>query len=221
MSQFKNDLTVERIISQWVEKNYFNLESNSYYYNRCNSNEEQKRGKDAAVKNKLIFNDDYFHNIDEKAASSYIQTTLIKDNMHTFAFELDCKRHESPDSEDRVSGWLFGEKYSLTEYYLLSWIWADNKLLSDTSQLKKVMCFLVSKKSIQDYVAKFGVNKTNFMEEAKRTRDNEKGKILLSKQGKKTPNLHYSHKLEELPVNIIISEYWLKRLAIDSFEVTL
>jgi len=220
MSQFKSDLNVERIISLWTEENYFKSELNPYSYKRCESAVEQSKGKDAAVKNKHVFGDDCFHNVDEKAASSYIKTDLNEGNLHTFAFELDCKRHGSPNSEDRVQGWLFGDKYSLTEYYLLSWVWAENKHLSSASQLKKIKCFLVSKKAIQDHVATFRIDKAKFMEEAKRTRNNDKNKICLSKTGGKTPNLQYSKHLEEKPVNIIISEYMLKKLAIDCFEVT-
>ncbi|WP_192987804.1 hypothetical protein [Carnobacterium mobile] len=220
MSQFKNDLNVERIISLWTEENYFKSELNLYSYKRCESAVEQNKGKDAAIKNNLVFKDDFFHNIDEKAASSYIRTDLTAGNLSTFAFELDCKRHGSPNPKDRVPGWLFGDKYSLTEYYLLSWVWAENNHLSSASQLKKIKCLLVSKKAIQDYVATFGIDKTTFMEEAKKTRNNKQGKIFLSKYDKKTPNLQYSKKLEELPVNIIISEYMLKKLAIDCFEVT-
>lgn len=59
------------------------------------------------------------------------------------------------------------------------------------------------------------------MKEAKRTRNNKQGKIFLQKNEKRTPNLHYSKNLEELPVNIIISISTLKELAIDYFEVIL
>lgn len=222
MSQFKNDLNVERIISLWIEENYFKLESNAYSYMRCESVVEQNKGKDAVVKNKYIFDDNFFHNIDEKAASSYIKTNISECSLPTFAFELDCKRRETDISEeDRVPGWLFGDKYSLTEYYLLSWVWADEKKLRNASQLKKIKCLLVSKKEIQDYVAQFGIDKTTFMDEAKRTRDDEKGKIYLSKPELKGPNLHYSKNLEELPVNIIIYIDSLKKIATDCFEITL
>lgn len=58
------------------------------------------------------------------------------------------------------------------------------------------------------------------MDEAKRTRDDEKGKTYLSKQKLKGPNLHYSKNLEELPVNIIIYIDSLKKIATDCFEIT-
>lgn len=219
--QFDNDLKVEVIISLWIEENYFEKESNNYKYIRCEDIEKQKQGVDAAVKNPNVFKDDNFHYIDEKAASSYIKTNLRESNLPTFAFELDSKRYKSTDTEDRVPGWLFGDAFAKTEYYLLSWIWADvKKKKLKEHDLRKVKCILVSKKAIQNYVVDFGINKDNFMEKAKETRFNPQKKIFLS-DNDTIPNMQHSSYLEESPVNIIIRESVLNELAIDSFTVTL
>lgn len=229
IDQFDQDFEVEGIISQWLERYYFNQKLNRYTYVRCEIPEYQKRGIDAAIKNPDLFKDDEWRYIDEKAASSYIRTDLKEDNIHTFAFELDCKRRHSEDSEDRVPGWLFGKKYSQTDYYLLSWVWADIEKLGDwgggfgnkeqvhLNNILKVKCLLVPKVAVQEFVSDYGVNQDNFMYQAKQARISNEEKIRLSNG--KTPNIQHSTHLEEEPVNIIISEYHLEDMAIDSFEV--
>lgn len=229
--KFKEDLEVEEIISLWLEDNYFDKDSNNYQYTRCDITEYQEKGIDAALINPHVFKDNNPRFIDEKAASSYIRTDLKSESIPTFAFELDCKRKDSTNIEDRVPGWLFGNKYRGTQYYLLSWVWAEVDNLGgwgagvgDKSQvtldnITKVKCLLVPKKAVRDYAIKFGVNEKNYMQKAKELRLSGKQKILLSDG--KTPNLHHSYNLEESPVNIIIAEYYLKKMAVHSFEVTL
>lgn len=227
--KFNEDLEVEEIISLWIEKKYFDRDSNDYQYTRCDIPEYQERGIDAALQHPRLFKDDKAYYIDEKAASSYIRTNLKMNNIPTFAFELDCKRKGSTDIEDRVPGWLFGSKYQKTEYYLLSWVWADidnvrgknigNKSQVASDNIRKVKCILVPKKCIQDYVTGFGINENNYMDKAKELRLSSKQKSLLS--DRKTPNLQHSYYLEESPVNVIIAEYHLERMALDSFEVTI
>src|SRR5699024_8515359 len=120
------------------------------------------------LKSHEIFKDNKYHNIDEKSATSYIKTSLKESNIPTFAFELDYK---NKDNNSRNDGWLFGEQFDKTEYYLISWIWADIPMknggkFGKTSEVTfhnilKAKLFLISKKDMNSYLIKFKVIKKN------------------------------------------------------------
>lgn len=227
-NEYNLDFQVEGIISRWLEKHYFKKYSNNYQYFRNYNTTYQKAGVDSVLINRKIFNDYDCYCVDEKAASSYIKMNINDLSLPTFAFELDCKRHKGSGTEDRVEGWLFGDQYSKTEYYLISWVWADvegykgkgKKELVDLDNIQKVESFLIKKEKIHDYLEKVNLTKNNFISWAKKAREKKGDKIVLSKDSdKKTPNLHYSVYLKEQPVNVIISKSDLRDLATDTFIV--
>ena len=168
-----------------------------------------------------IFGDSNAYAIDEKCATSYIKTDLNQENMPTFAFELDYKGK----SGTRNAGWLFGNQYSKTDYYLITWLWADiNESEEKKENLKKhvtesnitkVKAILINKEKIRAFITSYGINIQNYMRASKKLRE-EKDELYinLNQEGnKKTPKIQYTTNLYEKPVNIIVSEYDLKKLA--------
>lgn len=89
MSLYNRDKQTEEIVSTWTEKHLFSTDEFSGEYIRNTDAALQKSGVDFRLKSNDIFNDDKYHNVDEKSATSYIRTNLNKPNIPTFAFELD------------------------------------------------------------------------------------------------------------------------------------
>src|SRR5699024_7557787 len=50
----------------------------------------------------------------------YVKGNLSENSLPTFAFELNYMKNNQIHD-----GWLFGEKYSEAEYFLVMWVWAD------------------------------------------------------------------------------------------------
>lgn len=219
--KFNQDLKLEHIISAWIEENHFIDKPNRYEYRRCSDLISQRRGIDAKLKSLSVLKDNLWHSIDEKAASNYMKFSLEQESLPTFAFELDCKKKNSANTEDRVPGWLFGNQYSDTEYYLISWLWAKKKKSAYNykfEDLLKAECYLISKNDIHKYLHDFGINHNTFIEKSKKIRDSKKNRMYLSNNSG-APYLYYTDNRDEKPVNVIIKKWKLKEMAIDTFIV--
>ncbi|WP_407140904.1 hypothetical protein [Marinilactibacillus psychrotolerans] len=220
MNKFIKDLEYEKVISNWLETEYFNTDLFPGDYVRVDDLEQQKKGIDFKLKSNTIFKNQIFHNVDEKAATSYIATNLNDKELTTFAFEIDSNnRHNSSRSE----GWLFGNKYNETEYYLICWIWADVELKTNgfgnprqlsKESIRKIDRFLVNKNELQKYIEEtYGINKTNFMDVSSKFRNERTLPVYLN--GFDKPRLYYSGKLQpEQPLNLLIDKFILKQFDI-------
>src|SRR5699024_2060269 len=228
MSLFDRDKNIEEIVSKWTEQYLFN--NKKYFsgeYIRNTDIQLQKSGVDIILKSHEIFKDNKYHNIDEKSATSYIKTSLKESNIPTFAFELDYK---NKDNNSRNDGWLFGEQFDKTEYYLISWIWADITMKNGGKfgkkrevtfhKILKEKLFLISKKDMHSYLRNIKVTKRNFNIISEKIRSSGEIKIIIPRGNpNRTPNIQYSKHLEEKPVNVVISEYKLKQLSIKTWEI--
>lgn len=224
-NEYQKDKECEEIISLWMEENLFKNETFPGTYCKNNDIRLQKSGVDGFLKHPDVFNDEEYHAIDEKSATTYIRTKLEEDNIPTFAFELDYKSQNGARNE----GWLFGNQYDETEYYLLSWIWANvtkknngfgRKEEISKDNILKVKAFLIAKQHIHEYLEPFKVTKENFMVISQRMRSRtELKKSINPEKNKRTPNIQFSKHIKEQPVNVIISEYYLKQLSIKTWEV--
>lgn len=220
---FKKDLTNEAIISKWVKNHFFNTDTYNGDFEYITDLDSQKKGVDLILQSNDFFGDNNPHMIDEKSASNYIRIGENEKNMPTFAFELDYQGRDG----SRNDGWLFGEQFATTEYYLLSWLWAGNyeKKLGKKRDvpvkeisyeiLTKAKCLLIKKKRIQEYLTEFKVTNRNYRKISQRIRDKsivDEDKKSLTDSAK-YPSVHYSPHLIEKPVNVVIHQDALERLA--------
>ena len=65
-------------------------------------------------------------------------------------------------------GWVFGEKYALTEWYLISWIWVydegkrDRNVKLSKEDISQIEFILIKKEFIKKYLRYYKVNKKNY-----------------------------------------------------------
>lgn len=229
---FNMDLAVEESVTKWLEKNYFATNWWEGQYEIIDDMSNQHRGIDLKLRNEKIFGDSYKYNVDIKTATSYIKTSLKDNQMPTFAFELNyvkgCYEKE---------GWLYGDKYNSTEYYLLNWLWADiaprttsvktqysangnkSELISCPEKINKSKSLLISKHNIQTYLSQFDDDKDNFKQKG----NNMRNKYCQCKKYKKeeiVPGVFIglSNQLVEKPVNIILNKNILFDLGIQLYN---
>lgn len=164
ISEFELDLSKEQVVSELIEEQIF-IKEPGIIYSRNKDIASQKQGIDCRLKSQILFGTDEEIIVDEKAAIDYVVTDVKKNSLRTFAFELYYNNAE---------GWLFGEKYSKTQYYLISWLWADvdlkpnNQKYGIKNQLEKdkftkIESYLISKEKLHKFLEKQFVTKENFM----------------------------------------------------------
>ncbi|MHC5247507.1 hypothetical protein [Enterococcus sp. LJL90] len=221
---FEKDLANEAIISQWIRDYFFSTNEYQGDFEYITDIESQKKGMDLVLHSHVLFGDNARHVIDEKSASNYIKINDMERNMPTFAFELDYQGVNGK----RNDGWLFGNQFKETEYYLINWLWAGNysgekgqKKDIDVTEitydsLTKAKCLLIKKEDIQDYLKKFKVTSRNYRIVSERIRNKS-----IIKENKKSlddnfkfPRVHYSPQLAEKPVNVVIHQNDLEKLAV-------
>lgn len=228
-STFLTDLKVESIVTDWISENFLVHYCDSYKVTRENKN--QHSGVDFKITSEEIFNSDKSYNIDLKCALKYIKPFQVEESirpskMPTFAFELSYYNKQNQECD----GWLFGEKYFSTDYYMISWIWADvpftinekGFLNTDSSNLdydsvREIELMIISKKEMQNYARKLGLNKSTSRFKSSVLRKSGNNELFLHDR-MRFPKLHYSKTLQEKPVNLVVHENDLKKLAI--FQVT-
>lgn len=162
-------MQIEKIIGQWLDTYVYSDTSLFTNVEREFSLDSQHKGIDVVIQSPAIFKDDLKHNVDEKTAINYVKGNLSENSLPTFAFELDYMKNNQIHD-----GWLFGEKYSETEYFLVMWVWADveqiktGKFISyDYEQIRyenimQMEGFFIHKTAMRNYAKILGVTPENF-----------------------------------------------------------
>lgn len=163
---FRNDSALEKQLNQKILKElqkpyygvslqYPNAEQNPY------NSEQDRSGIDAIFASQHIFQIDGYKNVDFKSATSWIAESG-KTGLGTFAFELSFLN----ENDELRDGWLFGDKYSFTEYYSLQWLWKkpeiSQKYVQSAEDIGKVETLIVSKSKVQDYARSLNITESNF-----------------------------------------------------------
>ena len=223
-SHFDRDVKNEEILTEWIEANFLSIYSNQY--DIIQDSKIQKTGVDFILNSKKIFKYDLPYKVDFKAALTY--TKPIKDDngnkpskMPTFAFELSFL---NPDKQER-EGWLFGNNYSNTEYYMVAWVWADlpnkdsgnfiraNMDNFNYENIEEVEVMIIKKSKLQNYARRYGIDRESAHIYSQSMRNKNKKYTYLNKYGN-FPRLHYTSFLNEEPVNLVIHNDDLKEMAI-------
>lgn len=197
-STFTDDLRVEREISNFLDKYFYEIYFNGRY-KRINDINLQHQGIDIQIQSKF---DNSIINIDEKFASHYVNFDL-----KTFAFEMTYVM------EDMVKeGWTFGEKYTNTEYYNIGYVTANNIKSKEWKKItkrniEKIELLIISKEKIQSYLYKRNklLTSKDYLELSKKIRD----KMTKEKKSFFSSNnilwyLTPEDILSETPLNILI-----------------
>lgn len=223
-SHFNRDAKNEEILTEWIEDNFLSIYSNQY--DIIQDSKIQKTGVDFILNSEKIFKYDLPYKVDFKAALTY--TKPIRDDngdkpskMPTFAFELSFL---NPYKQER-EGWLFGDNYKNTEYYMVAWTWADlpykksgnfikvNMDNFNYESIEEVEVMIIKKSKLQDYARRYGIDRESAHLNSQNMRSkNEKHKYLNKPDN--FPRLHYTSFLNEEPVNLVIHNDDLKEMAI-------
>lgn len=223
-SYFERDMKNEQIITKWIERNFLMTVTDKYEI--IQDSKIQNSGVDFIITSEKLFGYNLPYKVDFKAALNYIRPIRDEYNnrpqkMPTFAFELSFLNRLNEERE----GWLYGEKYSNTEYFMLAWVWVDlpakrnkkgyiaidmNKFSYDC--IEEIEIIILNKDVIRNYARSFGINEVTAITKSQEMRNKEIKEIFLV-VGNKYPKLHYSHFLNEEPVNLVIHTNDLQELA--------
>ncbi|MFS4084862.1 hypothetical protein ACMDCO_03950 [Aerococcus urinaeequi] len=227
-SFFKEDLNKESIITNWIINNFYD-ENQMYDDNKkiikVEDLSQQHQGIDFVIRDLDIFGDNKSHNVDCKVAANYIMP--IKDDsgnrpesIPTFSFELSYYMNQ-----ELKRGWLFSDKYSGTEYFMLGWVWADLPWYRDDKgyirvkdsnfkhgDISEIEIMLIKKSDVQNFAENFDINKENFLEKSIEFRSlEENSKFVKSENG--NAKFVYSYYLKEKPVNLLFYKKNLEKIA--------
>ncbi|MEZ7729248.1 hypothetical protein O3793_05465 [Granulicatella sp. 20925_1_28] len=131
-----NDLIIEHLTNSGVFEKV-----------KRSTKEENNKGSDIQLASESFFKDNLLHHVDLKTATNYRQVDG-KESIPTFAFELLFSNRGI-----KRDGWVFGEKYALTEWYLMSWIWVydegkrDRKVKLSKEDISQIEFILIKKRS--------------------------------------------------------------------------
>lgn len=159
-SNFDTDLSNESIIKSLIKKRLREIGKTKIFES---SSDEDRHGSDIKVSSVEIFHDTNIYHIDLKSATNY-RKVVGNSSIPTFAFELQFL-NEKKEVKD---GWLYGDQYSLTDYYLLSWVWVETEektkpwIELKESDIAEIEYLIVPKKAITDYLKKYEMKKENY-----------------------------------------------------------
>jgi len=215
-SSFTKDLQIESEVSDWLHTNYY---STDLFENvkKIDQSDLQHKGVDVYQTSFEIFKDKLSHAVDEKCAITYVKKSHDEPRLNTFAFELSYIKEDQ-----LLDGWLFGDKYSNTEYYQVMWLWADvskkdewkyNYEEINQENITRVEGMVIKKSAIQNYLHEQGLNKDNIMDLRNILMSQEHPYVLEDNQAK----VQVSKGLPEKPMNVIIDSKKLKELSIYHF----
>jgi hypothetical protein len=162
-SQFKLDHKNQELITSMISA-HFRRQNNVFEDIVKSSESEDKAGSDFKLRSAQIFRDDYYHHIDYKSATNH-RKIRGENSIASFAFEIQYQK----DGKN-LEGWLFGDKYYLTEYYLLSWVWVFDKskipknVSLKESDISDIEVLIVKKEDIINYLKKYDVLKESYKE---------------------------------------------------------
>ena len=147
-----NDLIVEYLIeSDEFQKVFFS------------NKDENKKGSDIQIISEIHFEDSAIKHVDLKTAANHRKLEGEK-SISTFAFELQFRNNKN----EKRSGWFYGKQYSLTNLYLLSWVWVYDKsklkksvklTRKDISQIEFV---LIEKNVVKNYLKEHKLTEVNY-----------------------------------------------------------
>lgn len=140
--------------------------------------------------------------VDEKAAAHFVNK-----DIPTFAFELDFIGMDGK----LKTGWLTDDK-KLTQYYLLSWVWAKKDTNFNSSDITKLEVVLIERSKILSLLERHHVDGARLGRIAQHLR--KKG--LFGPHFKKEGRPFYFNMtghLVEKPINVIIHKRKLIELA--------
>ena len=208
-SLYAEDQAFDGIVRNILDSKFYSevASKDRFVLERVNDKERQIQGIDIVLTNKQF---GWQANIDEKASSHYINSKLAN-----FTFELLA-------TENRV-GWLLDDK-NLTDYYVLSWIHANEEKFPITEKandyflhisekdIQRLIVCVLKKKDILQYLKEFGYDKKRLLEKA----------YKMVETGE-TVDYHFKHygfwfkyskdNLSEQPVNVVIKKHMLSQLA--------
>lgn len=215
-STFKKDLLIEKEISEWLHKHYYSTDIFEKVKG-INQTDLQHKGVDTVQTSFAIFKDRLDHAVDEKCAVRYVKRDSNEKKLPTFAFELNYEK------EGRLlDGWLFGDKYSATEYYQVMWVWADVSKIGkwnynweeiNRNNITKIEGYVIKKSVLQNYLNDLDLTKEKLFS---MRNDLLKSKEKYYLDDQKT-RIQISFQLPEKPMNVIIDAEKLKALSTHHF----
>jgi len=178
-SLFKNDLKNEKVINCLINRKLQELKIVDEVIE--GSDEENFSGVDFKLKSPKLFGDNEVHCVDYKAATNN-RAIIGEKSLNTFAFEVayskqTIEKKSNQKIKETKSGWLFGDKYNLTEYYLLAWIWVhseekcDKKITLEEKDIAEIEIMIIKKENIIDYLSQFKLTKENFSDVVNRFKE--------------------------------------------------
>ena len=216
MSNRTYDMKSERIITDFLKARLYPeicSEQPKWFENK----EDQLKGKDCI----LSFDDQKNKKVDIKCAHDYVVTDISKESLPTFAFELSfCKNQEE------IQGWLYDTSKE-TEYYLVSWLWANVKKGFKVDDILKFEGYLIQRQELIKYLYLNNLRPGNASEINKKIREcGIDGKHELSEFQEYGLSgsfyFYYSkNRKSEGPINIIIRKDELSKLATKKFTLSL
>ena len=132
--------------------------------------------------------------VDEKSAIHY-----INGDLKTFVLEISFLNSGYHFSE----GWFIDDTLS-TDYYLIQWLKGDVNHWTEIKEgnLTEVECVLVSKAKLKAYFESEGYTKERLLQISKEIRNGNNVSVPYGKPYR----FHFSYKLAEKPVNILLNK---------------
>ncbi|MGB1317154.1 MAG: hypothetical protein ACPG5W_03045, partial [Flavobacteriales bacterium] len=186
----------ERAVAEFLDENFYpNAVENMQ---RIGDAEMQIKGVDVL----LDLEDVKEVSVDEKAAAHFVNK-----NIPTFAFELDFIGRDGLLKQ----GWL-ADKEKLTQYYLLSWVWAKKDRGFAASDITKLEVVLIEREKILKLLEEHSVDAGRLMRIAKHLREMGLFGAHFKKRGRPF-YFNLTEHLTEQPINVIIHKRSLIELA--------
>lgn len=212
-SLFKNDLKNEKVVNGLINRKLLELKIVDEVIEV--SDEEDFFGVDFKLKSPKLFGDNKVHCVDYKAATNN-RVPIGEKPLNTFAFELAySKQIIGKKSNHKIkeikSGWLFGDKYNLTEYYLLAWIWVhseekcDKKISLEEKDIAEIEIMIIKKENIIDYLRRFKLTKENYSDVVNRFKE-----VIKEKDSELAINIKYDAKENLRSAEISIEPEYIK-----------
>lgn len=191
----KIDEQNSRIITEWLEKNFYNKYVKNY--SKKDDLINQVHGIDCTFE----YNGREFK-CDEKVAAAYINREL-----RTFAFELSFINRNNEIQD----GWLLNEKL-LTDSYLLVYInKAKKNILESINDIQETEIILLDKKDILEYLNDLGWSRNGLIIKNQQIRDTD-GQTEMGNIWRNGCKFSYSKQLVEKPINVLIPIEELRKM---------
>jgi len=219
-SNFRSDMQLEKVIGQWLDTYVYSDKSVFTSVEREFDLAGQHKGIDVIIQSPAIFGDDLQHTVDEKTAIYYVKGNLSEESLPTFAFELNYMKNNQIHD-----GWLYGEKYFRTEYYLVMWVWAEVEQIRSGKFIRynhrqvryenilRMEGFFINKSTMRNYAKILGITPESFVG----LRNREETKITIQPHAR----VIISPSLAECPMNLVIHKSKLAEIANYHFVKTI